>query len=171
MQHALAARAEITFLQSHQKQLRSWWDTHSLLSDQPFSRPGQVPGCALRYKHITFSCQASKARLKIFWKPFLWWVISATGPQNGDIKNLKHLTSKDVWVKFLDKLGGATILIKCYSVEALKLHPKRKLCLLHCITAQREQSRTHGRSLMTREYYCGLFLKVCESPVQDTSRR
>ena len=169
MQRALAARAENTFLQSHQKQLRSWWDTHSLLSDQPFSRPGQVPGCALHYKHITFSCQASKARLKIFWQPFLWWVISATGPQNGDIKNLQHLTSKDVWVKFLDKLGGATLLIKCYSVEALILHPKRKFCLFtQCYSTERAEPHTWTLSHNIWILLWAFFKDVLE--FEDTSR-
>lgn len=45
----------------------------------------------------------------------LWWVITAIGFQCRDIKNLKHLTSKDSWVKFLNKLWGARLHIKCYS--------------------------------------------------------
>ena len=94
----------------------------------------------------------------------LWWVIASTVLQYKDIRNLKHLTSEDVWVKFLDKLWGATLLIKCHSVAALKLRLKRKGSLSHCITAQRSRA-----VLIKQEFDCSI-LKVRRSFGSDKRR-
>lgn len=39
--------------------------------DQPYSRPGQVPGCALRYKHITFFVRQAKPGSEVFGNHFV----------------------------------------------------------------------------------------------------
>lgn len=38
---------------------------------QPYSRPGQVPGCALCYKHTTFFVRQARPGSEIFGKHFM----------------------------------------------------------------------------------------------------
>lgn len=85
--------------------------------DQPYSRPGHLPESALCYKHIKKKIVGKQGQAQKFLATISWWVTPNTGLQYRDIKNLKHLTRKDIWVKFLDKLSGATPLRKCYSWE------------------------------------------------------